>query len=58
LAHDIAKAVAEYATQVGNERVGRTRKLPLQEKAMLAVRATFDITIPNMRINYLTLDFH
>lgn len=39
LAHDIAKAVAEYATQVGNERVGRTRKLPLQEKAMLAVRA-------------------
>jgi hypothetical protein len=39
LARDIAEAVAEYATQVRSERVGRTRKLPLQEKAMLAVRA-------------------
>lgn len=39
LARDIAKVVAEHATQVGSERVGRTRKLPLEEKAMLAVRA-------------------
>jgi hypothetical protein len=39
LAHDIAKAVAEHATQVRSERVGRTRKLPLEEKAMLAARA-------------------
>ena len=29
LARDIAKAVAEHATQVGSERVGRTSKLPL-----------------------------
>jgi len=39
LACDIAKAVAEHATQVGSERVGRTSKLPLEEKAMLAARA-------------------
>jgi len=39
LARDIAKSVAEHATQVGSERVGRTSKLPLEEKAMLAVRA-------------------
>jgi len=39
LARDIAKGVAEHATQVGSERVGRTRKLPLEEKAMLATRA-------------------
>jgi len=39
LARDIAKAVAEHATQVGSERVGRTKKLPLEEKAMLAARA-------------------
>jgi hypothetical protein len=39
LACDIAKAVAEHATQVGSERVGRTSKLPLEEKAMLATRS-------------------
>ena len=39
LAHDIAKAVAEHATEVGSERVGRTRKLTLEEKAVLAARA-------------------
>jgi len=39
LAHDIAKAVAERATEVGSERVGRTRKLSLEEKARLAARA-------------------
>ena len=39
LARDIASSVAEHATQVGSERVGRTRKLPLEEKAMLAARA-------------------
>ena len=39
LARDIASGVAEHATQVGSERVGRTRKLPLEEKAMLAARS-------------------
>ena len=39
LARDIAKAFAERATEVGSERVGRTRKLVLEEKAMLAARA-------------------
>jgi len=39
LARDIAKGVAEHATQVSSGRVGRTRKLPLEEKAMLAARA-------------------
>jgi len=39
LAHDIANQVVEQATQVGSERVGRTRKLPLEEKARLATRA-------------------
>lgn len=39
LARDIAEAVAEHATQVSSERVGRTKKLPLEEKAMLAARA-------------------
>lgn len=39
LAHDIAEAVAVHATEVGSERVGRTRKLSLEEKAMLAARA-------------------
>ncbi|MBT9162163.1 MAG: hypothetical protein DDT27_00707 [Dehalococcoidia bacterium] len=39
LARDIARGVAEHATQVGSDRVGRTRKLPLEEKAMLAARA-------------------
>ena len=39
MARDIAKSVAEHATQVGSERVGRTRKLSLEEKAMLAARA-------------------
>ena len=39
LARDIAEAVAERATEVGSERVGRTRKLSLEEKAMLAARA-------------------
>lgn len=39
LARDIARAAAERATQVGSERVGRTRKLSLEEKAALAARA-------------------
>jgi hypothetical protein len=39
LARDITEAVAAHATEVGSERVGRTRKLPLKEKAMLAARA-------------------
>jgi len=39
LARDIAKSVAERATEVGSERVGRTSKLTLEEKAMLAARA-------------------
>ena len=39
LARDIAKSVAEYEAQVGSERVGRRRKLPLEEKAMLGARA-------------------
>ena len=39
LARDIAEAVAARATEVGSERVGRTRKLSLEEKAMLAARA-------------------
>lgn len=39
LARTIARAVAERATEVGSERVGRTSKLPLEEKAMLATRA-------------------
>ena len=39
LACDVAKAVAEHATKVGGERVGRTRKLSLEEKTMLAARA-------------------
>jgi hypothetical protein len=39
LARDIAKSVAERATGVGSERVGRTSKLTLEEKAVLAARA-------------------
>ena len=39
LARDIANGVAQRATEVGSERVGRTRKLPLEEKAILAARA-------------------
>ena len=39
LAQDIARYVAEHTTQVGSERVGRTSKLSLKEKAMLAARA-------------------
>lgn len=39
LARDIAKATAEYATRVGSERVGRTRKLSFEEKVILAARA-------------------
>jgi len=39
LARDIAEAVAERATEVGSERVGRTSKLSLEEEAMLAARA-------------------
>lgn len=39
LARDIAKAVTELAMEVGSERVGRTSKLTLEEKAMLAARA-------------------
>lgn len=39
LARDIVKSVAQHATQVGSERVGRTRKLSLEEKAILAARA-------------------
>lgn len=39
LAHAIAKAVADRATVVGSERVGRTGKLTLEEKAALAARA-------------------
>lgn len=39
LARKIAKEVAEHATQIGSERVGRTRKLALVKKATLAARA-------------------
>jgi hypothetical protein len=39
LARDIARAIAEHATRVGSGRVGRTGKLSLEEKAMLAARA-------------------
>ena len=39
LAHDIAKGVAEHATQVSSGRVGRARKLTLEDKAVLAGRA-------------------
>jgi len=49
LARDIANSVAEHATQVGSERVGRTRKLPLEERAMLAARA-------HIRHNYTKYD--
>ena len=38
-AQDIARDVAEHATRVGSERVGRTSRLSLEEKAMLATRA-------------------
>lgn len=49
LAREIAKAVAERATQVGSERVGRTRKLSLEERAALAARA-------HIRHNYTKYD--
>lgn len=39
LARDIVGAVAERATEVGSERVGRISKQPLEEKAMLPARA-------------------
>lgn len=39
LARKIARGVAEHAAQVGSGRVGRTSKLALEEKAMLAARA-------------------
>jgi len=39
LARHIANAVARRATEVGSERVGRTSKLTLEEKAGLAARA-------------------
>ncbi len=49
LARDIAKSVAERATEVGSERVGRTSKLTLEEKATLAARA-------HIRHNYTKYD--
>jgi len=49
LACDIAEAVSGHATEVGSERVGRTRKLSLEEKAMLAARAY-------IRHNYTSYD--
>jgi hypothetical protein len=39
LAAEIADGVAEHAAVVGSGRVGRTRTLPLQERAQLAARA-------------------
>jgi hypothetical protein len=39
LAHKIAQETAERATVVGSERVGRTKKLTLEDKAALAARA-------------------
>ena len=39
LAHKIAQETAERATVVGSERVGRTKKLTLEDKAALATRA-------------------
>jgi len=39
LACQIAQGTAEQATVVGSERVGRTKKLTLEEKAVLAARA-------------------
>jgi len=39
LAREIAKEMAEHATQVSSGRVGRTRKLTLEDKAALATRA-------------------
>lgn len=39
LARKIAEGVAEHATEVGSDRVGRTAKLSLEEKAELAARA-------------------
>jgi hypothetical protein len=39
LARQIAQGTAEQATVVGSERVGRTKKLTLEEKAILAARA-------------------
>jgi hypothetical protein len=39
LARQIAQGTAEQATVVGSERVGRTKKLTLEEKAALAARA-------------------
>jgi hypothetical protein len=38
-ARELTEAIAAHATEVGSERVERTRKLSLEEKAMLAARA-------------------
>lgn len=40
LAEEIATAAAERAVEVGSGRVGRTRTLPLEERAALAARAS------------------
>lgn len=40
LATEIAEAAASRAVEVGSGRVGRTKKLPLEERAALAARAT------------------
>ena len=39
LAQEIARGVAEHATLVSSGRVGRTKQLPLEERATLAARA-------------------
>ncbi len=39
LAHQICSRAAEHATIVGSGRVGRTKQVPLEHRAILAVRA-------------------
>ena len=46
-----------HATQVGSERVGRTRKLPLEEKAMLAARAYIRHNYTNYENQLLNFEF-
>ena len=57
LARDIAKAVAEHATQVGSERVGQQGNCPSKKRQCWQRGRTYDTTIPNTRIDCLILNF-
>lgn len=58
LAVEIARAAAERAVVVGSGRVGRTRSLPLEERAALAARATIRHRFTDYDDHLVGLDPH